>query len=240
MAMLEVIGLRAGYGLVPVLHGVDLHVEEGDLVALFGPNGAGKSTLAKSLFGLLSREMGSVVFDGRPIDRLPTDRLNAMGIAYVPQEGNTFPALSVEDNLLVGLAGRRDINRNGALDKAYAMFPVLGERRRQGANTLSGGERQMLALACAVVLKPRFLVIDEPTSGLAPIIVDGLIQKALEIAHGGATVLWIVGDDASKILPAVDKRYLMRSGVIAGQWSGEEAMSDSDLAELYFGAAEKA
>lgn len=235
MAMLEVNGLHAGYGRVPVLHGIELGVEEGDLVAVFGPNGAGKSTMAKSLFGLLPCERGTIVFDGRPLNGLATDRLSALGLAYVPQESNTFRGLSVEDNLLVGLAGRRDLERNAALDKAYAMFPVLGERRRQGANTLSGGERQMLALACAVVLEPRFLVIDEPTSGLAPIIVDGLIEKALEIARGGATVLWIVGDDASKILPVVDRRYLMRSGVIAGQWSSSERTSDAELAELYFG-----
>ncbi len=235
MALLDVTRMESGYGKLPVLHGVNITVEAGELAAVFGPNGAGKSTMAKSVFGKLPLSAGQITYDGQRLDAVTTERMNGLGLAYVPQEANSFPALSVEDNLRVGLAGRRGIDTRTALDRAYDMFPVLGSRRRQRASTLSGGERQMLALASAVVLEPKFLLVDEPTSGLAPIIVDGLIEKTLEIAGTGTTILWIVGDDAPKILPHADRRFLMQSGVIAGEWAKNETLEENDLAELFFG-----
>ena len=235
MALFEVTHLQTGYGRLPVLHGVDFNVEAGELATVFGPNGAGKSTMAKSVFGKLPLSAGQIMYDGRQLNGMPTERLNGLGLAYVPQESNSFPTLSVEENLRVGLAGRRGVGLKSALEGAYDMFPALRSRRDQRASTLSGGERQMLALASAVVLEPRFLVLDEPTSGLAPIIVDGLIEKTLEIAAAGTTILWIVGDDATKILPHADRSYLMQSGVIAGEWATNETLQESELAELFFG-----
>ncbi len=236
MALLEVANLHSGYGKLPVLHGVNFSVGAGELAAVFGPNGAGKSTMAKSVFGRLTLSAGKITYDGQLLNAIPTERLNGLGLAYVPQESNGFPTLSVDDNLRVGLAGRRGVQLKPALERAYDMFPALGGRRGQRASTLSGGERQMLALASAVVLEPEFLLVDEPTSGLAPIIVDGLIEKTLEIAGTGTTILWIVGDDAMKILPHADRSYLMQSGVIAGEWTKNETLKESELAELFFGA----
>lgn len=238
MALLEVSGLESGYDKLPVLHGVSLRVDHGELVAIFGPNGAGKSTLAKTLFGFLPSIAGRIVFADRDLKDLPPERRSGLGMAYVPQETNTFSALTIEENIRVGLIGRKDVDSTQALQQAFQLFPALAERRSQSANTLSGGERQMLALASAVVLEPEFLIVDEPTSGLAPIVVDGLIERMLRIAKGGTTILWIVGDGADKVLPHADRRYLMQSGVIGGEWSGADRFDGDRMAELYFGTAQ--
>jgi ABC-type branched-subunit amino acid transport system ATPase component len=236
MAFLEVCHLQSGYGNLPVLHGVSLRVDAGEVVAIFGPNGAGKSTFAKTLFGFLPPSGGSIIYDGQELEDLPVERRSELGMAYVPQESNTFRALSIEDNIRVGLVGRSDIDKARALRDALDLFPKLAERRAQMASTLSGGERQMLALASAVATRPKLLIVDEPTSGLAPIIVDGLVEQTLEIANAGATILWVVGDDAEKILPRADRCYLMQSGVIGGEWSGSDKLDGDQVAELYFGA----
>lgn len=231
---LNVSDLQSGYSMLPVLHGASCHVETGELVSLFGPNGAGKTTLARAIFGEIPVHAGTLTYGDSDLSRLSVEKRTDLKMAYVPQENSTFPDLTVEENIRVGLTAqkRRDVSER--LQYAYDMFPVLGERRYQGANTLSGGERKMLSLASAVVLESDFLLIDEPTSGLAPIVVDGLIEKTVEIAKSGITVFWIVGDDANKILPLADRRYLMKSGLIVGEWSKQQQLTSEELAELYF------
>jgi branched-chain amino acid transport system ATP-binding protein len=238
MALLTVTDLESGYGKLPVLHGVSFSVAEGEVVGIFGPNGAGKSTLAKTLFRLLPAKTGSIGFDGQDLTRLGTQQLSARGLGYVPQEGNTFPSLTVEENLMVGLQGGREgASRTDSFDQIYATFPVLGERRRQRSGTLSGGERQMLAIAAAMIRRPRFLLLDEPTSGLAPIVVDMLIDKMLRFVEIGTTLLWIIGDEAAKALRHVDRAYFLQSGLIAQELDGASLREEGTVADLYFGTA---
>ena len=238
MALLTVTDLESGYGKLPVLHGVSFSVAEGEVVGVFGPNGAGKSTLAKTLFRLLPAKTGSIGFDGQDLTRLGTQQLSARGLGYVPQEGNTFPSLTVEENLMVGLQGGREgASRTDSFDQIYATFPVLGERRRQRSGTLSGGERQMLAIAAAMIRRPRFLLLDEPTSGLAPIVVDMLIDKMLRFVEIGTTLLWIIGDEAAKALRHVDRAYFLQSGLIAQELDGASLREEGTVADLYFGTA---
>lgn len=238
MALLTVTDLESGYGKLPVLHGVSFSVAEGEVVGVFGPNGAGKSTLAKTLFRLLPAKTGSIGFDGQDLTRLGTQQLSARGLGYVPQEGNTFPSLTVEENLMVGLQGGREgASRTDSFDQIYATFPVLGERRRQRSGTLSGGERQMLAIAAAMIRRPRFLLLDEPTSGLAPIVVDMLIDRMLRFVEIGTTLLWIIGDEAAKALRHVDRAYFLQSGLIAQELDGASLREEGTVADLYFGTA---
>lgn len=234
MSLLDVIELVAGYGKTPILHGTSLRVEGGETIALFGPNGAGKSTFVKTLFGLLPASAGEIRFDGQSIVGRPAQGMARLGLACVPQEGNTFPSLSVEENLRVAEAGMAE-RRRSALDEAYALFPILRERRHQRAGTLSGGERQMLAIASAMLARPRLLVLDEPTSGLAPIIVGQLIEQTLAFAAAGTTILWIVGDSAERILPRVSRAYLMQAGTVSGEWAAGAVPDEAAIVELYFG-----
>ena len=240
MSLLEVTGVESGYGKLPVLHGVSLHVDENEIVAVFGPNGAGKSTLMHTVFGLLPLMKGAVTFDGEDLGQIPAEGIEGRGMAYVPQESNTFPALTVEENLKIGLFGGEPSSMRAAIGQGLETFPALQVRRRQRAGTLSGGERQMLALACAIVLAPRLLVLDEPTSGLAPILVDTIIAHALDFAKAGTTILWVVGDDTTKILKHANRAYMLQSGVIEGEWAADELHDEKALAELYFGGASRA
>ena len=231
---LNVTDLQSGYNMLPVLHGASCRVESGELVSLFGPNGAGKTTLARAIFGEIPVHAGSLTYRESDISTLSVEKRTDLKMSYVPQENSTFPDLTVEENIRVGLTTQKRSDISQRIQYAYELFPVLGERRHQGANTLSGGERKMLSLASVVVLGSDFLLIDEPTSGLAPIVVDGLIEKTVEIAKSGITVFWIVGDDANKILPLADRRYLMKSGLIVGEWDKQQQLTSEELAELYF------
>ena len=231
---LNVTDLQSGYNMLPVLHGASCRVESGELVSLFGPNGAGKTTLARAIFGEIPVHAGSLTYRESDLSTLSVEKRTDLKMSYVPQENSTFPDLTVEENIRVGLTTQKRSDISQRIQYAYELFPVLGERRHQGANTLSGGERKMLSLASVVVLGSDFLLIDEPTSGLAPIVVDGLIEKTVEIAKSGITVFWIVGDDANKILPLADRRYLMKSGLIVGEWDKQQQLTSEELAELYF------
>ena len=234
MSLIDISGLESGYGKLKILNKIDLRIEPGELIAIFGPNGSGKSTLAKTIFGELPLIDGSIKFKGVELESKPAESRSSYGMGYVPQEDNTFQLLTVEENIRVGLT-RKDVKEvNDSLGIAYEMFPRLRERSNQLAKTLSGGERQMLAVASAIVMSSEFLLIDEPTSGLAPIIVDSLIEKTLEIANSGITILWIVGDDAIKILPHADRRFLMMYGMIKGEWSNKDQFESKEIAELYF------
>jgi branched-chain amino acid transport system ATP-binding protein len=235
MSLLEVDGVRSGYGKVPVLHDVSIRVEERELVAVIGANGAGKSTLMKTVTRLLPLMSGSVVFDGHDLSGKDPRAAANLNIAYVPQDGNTFPGLSVEDNLGVSLMGRKRAEAASMREQMYERFPALKDRRRQGASTLSGGERQMLALASAMITSPRFLVLDEPTTGLAPSIVQSLIQQILRFQREGTTVLWVVEENPLQVLEHVDRVYMMQAGVVERELAAAELLGDQTLQELFFG-----
>jgi branched-chain amino acid transport system ATP-binding protein len=235
MTLLEVDRIRSGYAKVPVIHDVSISVAEREVVAVVGPNGAGKSTLMKTILRLLPLMSGSITFDGHDLSRKDPRAAAGLDIAFVPQDGNTFPGLSVEDNLGVALMGRRRSEAADRRRRMYERFPVLEERRRQAASTLSGGERQMLALASAMITSPRLLVLDEPTTGLAPSIVESLIQQILRFQRDGTTVLWVVEENPLQILQHVDRIYLMQAGVIERELAAGQFLGDETLQELFFG-----
>ncbi len=233
--LLEVEGLHAGYGGFPVLHGVDLSVNAGEIVAVVGPNGAGKSTLLKTIFRLLDTQAGSMRFEGADLNRHPTHSLADLGMGYVPQENNTFPDLSVRDNLALGLRNASTSVMKRRLANTAEAYPALRERMSQSASTLSGGERQMLALASAMITRPRFLALDEPTTGLAPSIVRERINDILRIRDSGTTLLWVIEESPLVCLPHCDRVYVMQAGVLDSPVSSREVLEDSALQSLFFG-----
>lgn len=233
--LLEIRDLHAGYGKAEIIHGVTLGADAGRITGLIGPNGAGKTTVARTIAGLLKPRSGSISLDGTPLDdRNPRARA-LLGLGYTPQEGNVFTDLTVGDNLdlvkrTFGVPAER-------VEAVLDDFPVLRERLRQRAGTLSGGERQQLAIACSLQMEPKLLVLDEPTSGLAPLIVTMLVDKILEICGGrGAGILWIVEEHPTQILPYCDHVYLLESGQIRHEASGRELLDDPNFAELFLGA----
>ncbi|MGH8872439.1 MAG: ABC transporter ATP-binding protein [Acidimicrobiia bacterium] len=235
MSLLELDGLETGYGRLPVLHSVTMRVEANEMVAIIGPNGAGKTSLAKAVFGLLPAMRGSIHFDGEDLTSASTAQRIAAGMAMAPQTGNTFPELTVEDNLIVSFStfGVDDAER--ALVNAYSMFPRLSERRKQAARTLSGGERQMLAFACGCGSSPRFLLLDEPTTGLAPTIIHSLVEKIIEFKESGASILWVIEENPLDVLPFVDRVYVLNNGAIRAETAAEELLSEDALRALFFG-----
>jgi branched-chain amino acid transport system ATP-binding protein len=233
--LLEISDLRSGYGKLPVLHGVSMNVMADEIVAIVGPNGAGKSSLLKTIFQLLKPMEGSVRFDDVDLTSLPTNQLAELGMGYVPQGANNFSHLNVEENLKVALTAQRGSDVDAGLEFAYETFPVLGDRRKQRASTLSGGERQMLAIAGAIVGRPRFVALDEPTTGLAPTIVRNVIAKILEIRKRGTTILWVIEENPLEILGHCDRVYLIQGGVFHHELTPSEVASDQALQEMFFG-----
>jgi branched-chain amino acid transport system ATP-binding protein len=238
MSLLELKGLETGYSRLPVLHSVTMRVEVNEIVALIGPNGAGKTSLAKAVFGVLPVTKGTISFDGEDLTSAPTTRRSQLGMSIAPQVGNTFPELTVEDNLVVSFSAVDPAEAQEAVDAAYTMFPRLAERRRQAARTLSGGERQMLAFACSSGTKPRFLLLDEPTTGLAPTIVHSLVERIIEFKGGGATILWIIEENPLEVLPYVDRVYVLNNGAIRAETGAQELLSEGALRALFFGLEE--
>ena len=235
MPLLEVTDLRTGYGAVPVLHGVSLAVDEGEIVAILGPNGAGKSTTLSAISGLLKPWSGSITFDGSSISGVTPAKTVAMGIAHVPEGRHVFPQLSIEENLKVGSWAQRA--KPGAyrsnLDRVFGYFPVLSERKDQLAGTLSGGEQQMLAIGRALMSGPRMLIIDEAALGLAPVMVDRVFEIVKEIRKDGNTVL-LVEQNAPVTLALADRVYLMQRGeIIAGGPAAE--IRDAGVLDAYLG-----
>jgi branched-chain amino acid transport system ATP-binding protein len=206
---------------------VSLNVGDGEIVALLGRNGAGKSTTLKSIMGLTPPRNGSVTFDGRSLVGLPTHTIARQGIRWVPEERRMFPDLTVLENLRVAALSLRSDERAGELERMYALFPLLRERARQGARSLSGGEQQMLALARALIGRPRLLLIDEPTQGLAPNLVSSIAGSLLAIKEQGLSIL-LVEQNARVALEIADRAYLIDRGVI--QYSGTSAELRADQA----------
>jgi neutral amino acid transport system ATP-binding protein len=232
-AILATEDLAAGYlPEVDILNGVSLSVREGEIATLVGPNGAGKSTLIKTIFGLLRPRRGRVILRGEDISGLEPHTITRRGMSYVPQLDNVFPSLSVEENLEVGSLDRsRTRSRIGDM---YEVFPRLGERRLQAAGTMSGGERQMLAMARALMTKPHVLLLDEPSAGLAPAFVEATFEKVREINEVGVTVV-MVEQNARRALAMSDRGYVLDLGRNRFQGAGRELLEDPKVAELYLG-----
>ncbi len=235
MSLLEVKSLESGYGRLPILHGIDLHVDEGELVAVIGPNGAGKSTLLRTIAGLQPCWKGDVVFAGKRVHDYEPSLLPTWGLGFVPQDRNVFPDLTVGENLEMAAFTLKD----GALmiKAAFERFPILGERQKQKARTLSGGERQMLAIASALILSPKLLMVDEPTTGLAPIKANEVIEHILDINRSGTAILWVVEENPSSVLEHCPRVSLLESGQIRRTDSGIKLLHDPKFAELFLGIA---
>jgi ABC-type branched-subunit amino acid transport system ATPase component len=236
-AMLRATGLVAGYvPEVDILTGVDAVVHESEIVTIVGPNGAGKSTLLKCMFGLLPPRSGRVVLRDEDITGHRPHTITRRGMSYVPQLDNVFPSLSVEENLELGALAGRDGDARERMDAIYELFPRLAERRRQAAGTMSGGERQMVAMARALMPGPEVLLLDEPSAGLAPAFVDAIFEQVLDVNRVGVTVL-MVEQNARRALAMSHRGYVLDLGSNRFEGPGRELLEDPKVAELYLGGA---
>jgi branched-chain amino acid transport system ATP-binding protein len=237
--MLKVRNLEAGYGPLKVLSQVSLHVSAGEIVTLIGANGAGKSTLLRALSGLLVPHGGEILFDGRSIRGLPAERVVDLGIALVPEGRQVFAAMSVHENLVLGgyVAARRTRDARGtaaALERVFALFPVLRERTEQLAGTLSGGEQQMLAMGRALMTDPRLLMMDEPSMGLAPLIVRDIFRAIQQLRGEGRTVL-LVEQNARAALRIADRGYVIETGKLVLEGEAGFLLGDREVQRAYLG-----
>ena len=236
--LLEVTNVYAGYVKdLNILQGINFRIAPGELVAVIGPNGAGKSTLAKAIFGLLTPERGEIIFKGKKITGLKSDKIVKQGMCYVPQITNVFASLSVEENLEMG-AFIRSGSLSNLKQKIYTMFPKLGSRRRQKAGTLSGGERQMLAMGKALMLEPDLLLLDEPSAALSPILVNSVLEQVKAINQSGTAIV-LVEQNAKKALAMADRGYVLENGRDRFEGRGRDLLNDPKVGELYLGAAFK-
>jgi branched-chain amino acid transport system ATP-binding protein len=230
---LRVHEVSVSYGRTQAVNGVSLEVAKGALVTILGANGAGKSTLLNAIMGILPLE-GSIRFDGRALEQLPLENRVACGLSLVPEKRELFPDLTVEDNLRLGAFRRRRVEREQALDGVYAQFPRLKERHRQPAGTLSGGERQMLAMGRAIMSQPKLLMLDEPSLGLAPRIVAEVFQHLVALRESGVSIL-LVEQNARAALRVADYAYVLELGSITKQGPAAEIANDERLVESYLG-----
>ena len=234
MSMLSIAGLRAGYGRIEVLHDVALTVARGQIVTLIGANGAGKTTLLKTISGLIRPNAGSIDFENESIARRPAHKIVARGISHVPEGRAILKRMTVLDNLRMGAFVRRDAEVARDIDAVFARFPVLGERRAQMAGTLSGGEQQMLAIGRALVARPRLLLLDEPSLGLAPKFVSRIFLTLCELRQEGKTIL-LVEQNARQALQVADTGYVMERGRIAFSGSGAALLDMPEVRRTYLG-----
>ncbi|BCG86815.1 MULTISPECIES: ABC transporter ATP-binding protein [unclassified Mesorhizobium] len=233
--VLTIASLVAGY--VPqldILNGVSITVRQHEIVTVVGPNGAGKSTLLKALVGLVAPKSGTIALDDKDIAGLPPSMIVRQGLGYVPQRENVFETMPVEENLEIGLKPRRDLQLKQRLELMYELFPRLRERRRQMAGSLSGGERQMLAMARALMPEPKVLLLDEPTAGLAPRFVDVMFQQVSAINKSGVTIL-MVEQNATRALAMSHRGYVLDLGRNAYEGEGPALARDPKVADLYLG-----
>ena len=235
MALLEVRDLHVAYGKIEAVKGISFSVEQGQVVTLIGTNGAGKTTTLRTISGLLRPTAGSITFDGKPIQATPAHQIVELGLAHSPEGRHIFPRMTIEENLLLGAYLRKD--SPGIADdvaKAYSMFPILGERRAQAAGTLSGGEQQMLAMARALMCKPRLLMLDEPSMGLSPIMMKQIMDTIAELKSAGTTIL-LVEQNAQAALSLADEGHVLEVGRIALSGHGSELLHDENVRKTYLG-----
>lgn len=233
MSLLKVSNIVAGYGETEILHGVSINIEEGHIVTIIGPNGSGKSTLLKAIFGLVKPKAGQILFQGQDVTGYPPETIVRRGLCYVPQSSNVFPSLSINENLEMGAFVRTDDFRQ-RLEEIYQLFPDLAGRRRDRAGTLSGGQRQMLALARALMLDPALLLLDEPSAGLAPNLVGSVFEKILGINRAGVAIL-LVEQNAKEALQLSSWGYILASGQNQLEDEGKKLLSNPDVTRLYLG-----
>jgi ABC-type branched-subunit amino acid transport system ATPase component len=234
--LLEVNGLEAGYDDALILRGVDLIADAEQIVAIVGPNGAGKSTLLKAVYGLVRPSGGSVRFEGTDITGERADRLTRRGMNLVPQVDNVFPSLSIAENLHVGALVLTRSERPTEIARVLELFPLLAERRRQRAGSLSGGQRKLVALARALVTRPRLLLLDEPSAGLSPVAIDLVFEKLVEIRSLGIAIV-MVEQNARRALALADTGYVLDTGRNAYSGSGPTLLGDPRVVELYLGGS---
>jgi len=232
--MLEIRALESRYGRIPALKGIDLSIAEGELVALVGANGAGKTTLLRALSGVQRVSAGQVVFEGEDITRASSDRRVRLGIVQVPEGRLVFAPLSVEDNLRLGGYTRTRDESDAALVRVFEMFPVLKSRRRQPAGTLSGGQQQMLAMGRGLMAKPKLLLLDEPSMGLAPRLVAEIFAAIRELKAAGTTI-FLVDQNARAALSVAERGYVLETGRIVLSGSGAQLLDDEQVKEAYLG-----
>ena len=234
-SLLTVEGIETYYGNIQALKGISFEVPEGAIVTLLGANGAGKSTTLKSISGLVSPLRGAVTFMGRHLTGLPSEQVVRRGISHVPEGRELFPELTVLENLKMGAYTRRDkVEIQRSLERVYEHFPILAERRTQLAGTLSGGEQQMLAIGRALMAQPRLLLLDEPSLGLAPMLVEEILRIIREIHDSGTTIL-LVEQNANKALSIADYGYVLETGLIALAGASQELLRDDHVRQLYLG-----
>ncbi len=233
--LLEVQDVTAGYGAIDILHGVTLAVHPGEIVSIIGPNGAGKSTAFKTIVGFVRPRAGRVRFDGQDIVGLRPDQVLRRGLAYVPQGRIVFPQMTVLENLEMGAYIERDRARiAAALDAVYALFPILADRRKQRAGTMSGGEQQMVAIARALMTRPRLILLDEPSLGLSPKFVTLIFEKLVEMKGAGYTLM-LVEQNAARALAIADRGYALELGRNRFEGSGQKLLTDPEVKRLYLG-----
>jgi branched-chain amino acid transport system ATP-binding protein len=231
--LLAVRSIEAYYGPIPVLTGVDLEVRDGEIVTLIGANGAGKSTLLMTICGNPRGRGGRIVFAGRDITSLPTHHIARLGIAHVPEGRHIFPRMTVMENLQIGAICGTDGDFAEDLDYVFALFPILDERRAQRGGTLSGGEQQMLAIGRALMSRPRLLLLDEPSLGLAPLVVRRIFEVIAEINAARGMTVFLVEQNAYHALRLADRAYVMANGEIRMEGTGAELLNDADIRATY-------
>ena len=235
MALLELSGVDAFYGRVQALHGVSLNVGQNEIVGLIGSNGAGKTTTLRTISGLMHPARGTVSFDGQDITRLAAHKIVGLGICHSPEGRRLFPRMQVVDNLLMGAYTRTDkAAMQQDMERVYTLFPRLKERSTQLAGTLSGGEQQMLAIGRAMMSRPKLLMLDEPSLGLAPILVDAIFRTILEINAAGTPIL-LVEQNAVRALEVAHRGYVLETGNIVQTGTGKELLGSPDVQRAYLG-----
>ncbi|NXY98146.1 ABC transporter ATP-binding protein [Streptomyces sp. BR123] len=234
-ALLEVNDLKVAYGKIEAVKGISFTVEEGQIVCLVGTNGAGKTTTLRTLSGLIKPRSGSITFDGQPLGSVPAHKIVSLGLAHSPEGRHIFPRLTIAENLQLGAFLRSD--KDGIekdVQRAYEMFPILGERRKQAAGTLSGGEQQMLAMGRALMSRPKLLMLDEPSMGLSPLMMHKIMATISELKSTGTTIL-LVEQNAQAALSLADQAHVMEIGKIVLSGTGQELLHNEDVRKAYLG-----
>lgn len=240
MSLLELSNVHVRYGAITALKGLNLRVEQGELVALVGSNGAGKTTTLSAIAGVRKPSTGSIVFDGKPTHSRRSADIARLGIALVPEDRGIFPSLTISENLRIGSYLVRDKRTiSDELDRAYDRFPILKQRANQGAGTLSGGEQQQLAIARALLSQPRLLMLDEPSLGLSPTLVDRIFEIIQQLHADGVTIL-LVEQNVRRALAIADRAYLLTTGSLAASGTPQEIADSIDITAAYLGGTQLA
>ncbi|MFF2039336.1 ABC transporter ATP-binding protein [Kitasatospora sp. NPDC058170] len=234
-ALLEVEDLRVAYGKIEAVKGISFTVNQGEVTTLIGTNGAGKTTTLRTLSGLLKPLTGKITFEGQDLSTVPAHKIVALGLAHSPEGRHIFPRMTIEENLLLGAFLRSDTAGIAAdVERAYGLFPILGERRKQAAGTLSGGEQQMLAMGRALMSQPKLLMLDEPSMGLSPLMMQKIMATIVELKASGTTIL-LVEQNAQAALSLSDHGYVMETGRIVLTGTGADLLHDESVRKAYLG-----